>query len=291
VTEAAPEAAPEAATVGRHPSLHGHTIAWERRGEGQGPTLVLLHGLATDRRVLIEICEPVFTAPGMPPSQRLYLELPGHGQSPVSAAAKAAQAFSTDELVATLGDTIRALCPDPVALVGYAFGGYLVQGLVRELVGVRGVFLICPTVEADFGRRTVPPRRVLRNHEELVFSDDPRERAAFDEVAVLQTPATLERFQTLIHPANIAADQDAMAATRARYVMSRPYLQSLAAYAGPVAIVCGRDDHWVGFEDAVRLVRAFARCEFQVLPDCGQLLPIEATASLQRALASWLARV
>jgi len=281
-------------STGLYPSLFGHELAWERRGPAGAPTVVLLHGLATDRQVMLESFEPVL-AEAQPQLQRLYLDLPGHGASKANLAA-----VSSDELVETLAAFLRAVAPGPVALVGYAFGGYLTQGLVRELgpKDVRGAFLVCPTVEADFGRRTVPPRRVLRSEDALVFPDagvdagvDGRLRAAFEEVAVLQTQSTLDRFAASIHPANIAANQEVMAATRARYVMSRPYLQSLAGFDGAVSVLCGRDDHWVGFEDAVRLVRAFRRGELHVLADCGHLLPIEATAYMQRALADWLNRL
>jgi pimeloyl-ACP methyl ester carboxylesterase len=53
----------------------GHQIDYEVRGEGR--TLVLLHGLTGDRRVLLEACEPVLSA--TPGWRRIYLDLPGHG--------------------------------------------------------------------------------------------------------------------------------------------------------------------------------------------------------------------
>ena len=289
-------------------AVDGHQLDYEVRGEGR--PLVMLHGLAVDRRVLVEICEPVLaplqTRDGW---RRIYVDLPGHGLSTGSPERMGADALvetlaigchavdrggpqaGDNALVEMLAAFVREVAGGPACLVGYSYGGYLAQGLLRELEGVGGLFLICPTVEADFGKRTVPARRIATRDPVLTFSEDPRERAAFEEVAVVQTQPQLESFQRIVHPANIGADQELMAATRARYAMSRPYMQALQAFEQPVSIVCGRDDHWVGFEDAMWLTRAFRRAHFSVLPDCGHLLPFEQPARFRALLLDWVGRL
>jgi len=77
---------------------------------------------------------------------------------------------------------------------------------------------------------------------------------------------------------------------RARYALSRPYLAGLGRCAAPVSIVCGRDDHWVGYEDAARLLRALPDAELEVVAGCGSLLPLEQPARLRAAVATWLGR-
>ena len=230
--------------------------------------------------MLVETCEPVTAG-----WRRIYVDLPGHGDSVGNV-----ERAGADDLVNALALVVRELGGERPAVVGYSYGGYLAQGLVRELE-LGGLFLVCPTVEADFGKRTVPPRRVAARDQALPFSDDPREKEAFEEVAVVQTFAALQQFQRVVHPANIAADQRMMAATRARYAMARPYMQALQAFERPVTLVCGRDDHWVGFEDALRLARAFRRSQFVVLPDCGHLLPFEQPGPFAALLGEWLARL
>jgi pimeloyl-ACP methyl ester carboxylesterase len=272
-----------AAASGRFAAF-GHELAWEARGQGR--PLFFFHGLAADRRMLIAACEPLFAESSG--ARRIYVDLPGHGESRGDPAHAGA-----DELVASLAALIRELAGDaPPALVGYSYGGYLALGLIGLLdPRPAGLFLVCPTVEADFGKRTVPPRRVALREPSLPFSDDPRERIAFEEVAVVQTRALLQRFSELVHPANIAADPELMAATRARYALSRPYMQSLAALSAPVGIVCGRDDHWVGFEDAIRLARAFGDVRYSVLPDAGHLLPLEQPARFAQLFCDWISRL
>jgi pimeloyl-ACP methyl ester carboxylesterase len=268
----------------------GHAIDYELRGEG--PTIVLVHGLTVDRRVMIEAFEPVLADAGL---KRLYLDLPGHGASrgdPLRASADGFIASLAALCKQVLGsDDGDGKAIDAPLLAGYSYGGYLALGLLRELGGARGLFLACPVVEPDFARRRQAARRIARHDVKLAFGDDPREQEAFAEVAVQMTKDVLERFQRAVHPANIAADQAVAAAVRARYVSSRPFLDTFTRYRGPVSIVCGRDDHWAGWQDAAELAARFPRAAFTVVPDCGHLLPLEDPALFARAVGDWLARV
>jgi pimeloyl-ACP methyl ester carboxylesterase len=261
--------------------LDGHAIDYEVRGEGR--TIVLVHGLTTDRRVMIEAFEPALARDGF---RRVYLDLPGHGASKGNV-----QRASADFLVEALVTFVQKIAPDekPLAL-GYSYGGYLVQGLLRD-VPLGGLALVCPVVEPDFGRRDVPSRRVVAREENLPFSDDVREREAFVEIAVHQTRATLELFQRVVHPANIAADPEFVGRVRYRYAMARLHAQALAAFDAPVAIACGRDDHWVGFADALALARLLRRASYLAVPDAGHLAPLEAPSLVRALLADWLDRV
>jgi pimeloyl-ACP methyl ester carboxylesterase len=259
----------------------------ERRGEG--PPVVLLHGLTTDRRVMIDAFDELLAEAGL---RRIYVDLPGHGGAPGDAATA-----SADGIVCELGAAVRAeLRPagageiEAPLIVGYSYGGYLAEGVLRELGGARGLLLVCPIVEPDFARRKQPPRRVDVRDPELAFSDDPREREAFEEVAVQQTRVVLERFRRVVHPANIAADAAVVAALRARYALSRPLGDVLRRFTAPATIICGRDDHWAGWEDAATLVAQLPHPHFVVLPDCGHLLPLEQPAAFAQAVRDFLAR-
>jgi len=265
------------------------TMEHELRGEG--PTAVLVHGLTGDRRVMIDAFDEQLAAAGL---RRLYVDLPGHGASKGDPAQASADAF-VDELAALVRATLRPAPTRPGELeapfvVGYSYGGYLAQGLVRALGGARGLLLVCPVVEPDFARRTQPPRRVAAHDPELPFSADPREREAFSEVAVQMTRPVLDRFQRAVHPGNIAADVAVVTAVRARYALSRPIGDALARLDVPSAVVCGRDDHWAGWQDAVPLVAQLRHPEFVVLPDCGHLLPFEQPHALARVVRDLLAR-
>jgi pimeloyl-ACP methyl ester carboxylesterase len=268
----------------------GHAVDYELRGDG--PTAILVHGLTVDRRVMVETFEPVLAAAGV---RRLYVDLPGHGQSRGEPTNASADAFV--EVLAALARHVLAPpsggAPDELEaplVIGYSYGGYLATGLVRELGGARGLLLVCPVVEPDFARRRPAPRRVAIRDGELAFSDDERERDAFAEVAVRMTGAVLASFQRVVHPANIAVDARVVAAVRARYVLSRPLGDALATLERPAAIVCGRDDHWAGWQDATTLLAQLPHGQLTVLPDCGNLLPLEDPEALRALTTDWLRR-
>ena len=266
-------------------AIDGHEIDYEVRGEGR--TVIVLHGLTTDRRILAATCDPLLAAAGL---RRVYLDLPGHGLSLGNPAYATADGL-VDALAALVTAVIQPTVTEPPLLIAYAYGGYLAQGLVG-LVDLGGLFLLCPVVEPDFGKRTTPPKQVLVSDGELPFSDDPREREAFLEVAVVQTAPLLARFQELVHPANIAVDPTFVATLRSRYGLARPLLPGLNAFTRPAAIVCGRHDHWVGFVDGARLAAQLPRASFAALRSLvrshgGELekrawLADEITALLQR---------
>jgi len=258
-------------------SVAGHEIDYEVRGEGR--PIILVHGVTGDRRVMEAAFDEALAG-----WQRVYLDLPGHGAS----RGKWEQS-SADSFVDSLGALVHELRLQRPLAVGYSYGGYLVQGLARE-IPLGGALLVCPVVEPDFGKRRVPLRRVVVAGEGLAFGEDPREREAFEEIAVVQTPAVLAAFQRSVHVGNVAADQDVVGAVRFRYAMARHYAAGLGTLERPVSILCARHDHWVGFDDAYELWRRLPDAELTVLPGCGHLLPFEAPQACREVIARWLER-
>lgn len=261
-------------------AFDGHELDWEARGDGR--PMLFVHGLTFDRRVMIETFEPLLDGA---PVRRIYLDLPGHGASRGNRA-KA----SADDLVRGAAAVAReAAGGATLAVVGHSYGGYLAQGLVRELGAVDGLFLVCPVVEPDVARRRVGPR-LIHAEKGLVFVND-FERTSFEEIAVVQTAAALDQFRRVVHPAQLAVDRDFLAATRDHYAFARPCGEWLRDLDAPVGIVCGREDGWVGWEDPADLLKLIRRAQLTVVPGAGNLLPLEAPASCARAFAEWLARL
>ncbi len=253
----------------------GSGLTAEERGDGR--PILFVHGLTFDHRLLCETTESVFATRR---ARRLYVDLPGHGLTPA-----APRYASAEGIVEALASFVDHACAAPPVVVGHSYGGYLALGLasVRKLAGL---VLVTPVVEPDPARRTVAPRRVVRGAP-LTFSSTEAERSTFEEIAVLQSPSTLAAYQRLVHPASERTDREALDAIRARYVLPWPVVSRLDPQL-PTLVVCGRDDHWVGYEDALPLVRALPRAELEVLPDAGQLLPIEAGERWRTALGRFL---
>ena len=259
----------------------GHRIEHElRAGVAERPLVVFLHALTGDRALLSDCCDAACERRGL---ARLHLDLPGHGRSTGNR-----EGATADHLVAALAELILASSEHPPLLAGYSYGGYLAQALVGE-VRAGGLFLACPVVEPEVPRRARVPRRVARRDAELAFADA-HERETFEEIAVVQTAFVLERYRRLVMPASRAADRPFIEALRGRYLLSRNYAGPLSVFDKPTHIICGRHDHWVGFEDQARLARLIPNAALTVLADTGQLLPLEAPALFGAAFEEWLDR-
>jgi pimeloyl-ACP methyl ester carboxylesterase len=258
-------------------SVADREVDFELRGDGR--VVLFVHGLTADRHLLVDAFEPAFAAED--PFRRLYLDLPGHGASPAHPAAG-----SADGLVDLLTQVVLSLGGERPLLVGHQYGAYLALGVARD-APLGGLFLVNPIVQPDIALRHVPPHRVVTRDEGLTYADDD-ERVTFEHEVVVQTAAMLERYQALLSPAHRAADRELIEHVRRHYAMSATWSRAVAAIPGPVEVVCGREDHWGGYADALALVRASPRCRFTILPDAGPYLPLEQAAPLRRLFVSWL---
>jgi len=260
--------------------VEGQEIDHEARGDEGGRPLVFLHGLTTDRRLSIEAFEPAFE--GRSGWRRIYLDLPGHGASTANLVGA-----SADGLVACLAALAREVGGPRPALVAHSYGAYLALGLARALDAVDGLFLVNPIVEPDVGRRVVPQQRFAVIEEGLTFTDD-EERLTFDAEVAVHTRPTLETFRRVIDPAHRATNRIFVQFVRNQYALSMPWSGALSGLDRPVSVVCGRDDYWAGYVDALDLLKLAPRCRYTVLPGCGHLLPIEAGPTLRTLFGAWL---
>ncbi len=104
----------------RHLSLHGHDLAYRLVGEGQ--TLVLIHGIASDSRTWLEAIRRLSSH-----YRVLAPDLLGHGAS-----AKPAGDYSLGAHACSLRDLLQALGIHRVTLVGHSLGGGIALQLTYQ---------------------------------------------------------------------------------------------------------------------------------------------------------------
>ncbi len=129
---------------------------------GEGKPILLLHGFYPDHRLMAGCMEPVLKEGGY---RRIYLDLPGMGQSESASWLK-----SADEMLEIVLAFIERLLPgEEFLLAGESYGGYLARGIVLRLTNrVAGLFLLCPCIVAQVKQRTLPPHAVLRRDATLL---------------------------------------------------------------------------------------------------------------------------
>ena len=100
------------ATTDRHTiELHGHTLAF--RMAGQGPALLLIHGIAGTNAVWEDVFPELATDHTV-----IAPDLPGHGESGASAGD-----YSLGAMAATVRDLLIALGHERATVIGHSLGG------------------------------------------------------------------------------------------------------------------------------------------------------------------------
>jgi pimeloyl-ACP methyl ester carboxylesterase len=238
---------------------------------GEGFPVLILHGAYSARVELRTALEPAFD--GVSGCRRLYVDLPGHGESGDDGAAGCAEVL--DRLDELLGD-------QPFAVVGHSFGGHVARGLAaRHPQRATGLALICPML----------PEAVTPEPHEVVVSVDEAYRLIDAELLdeyrgyfVVHTPETARRFNEAVAPAIGRFDGEAVERIMAGWqVPTEPY-------GGETLVLAGRHDSAVGFREQVDLVDRYPRATVVVASSAGHALPHERPQLVSAALRDWLAR-
>jgi pimeloyl-ACP methyl ester carboxylesterase len=248
---------------------------------GRGTPVVCLPPFSLDRSVMAAALEPVLARrPGL---RRIYVDLPGHGESPPGEPTSEYVAGAVSSFIdARLGSTRRLLA-------GWSYGGYIAAALARrQPATVAGLLLICAGVKTRPEDRDLPPAPA-----------GPAPRGWLDEV-----PQALRA-----HLATAIGNRTAPTAARVAGVMaaSRPgdeeYRQRLQAgayqladeglgsgYPGPTGVITGRQDRVVGFADQFRALPAYPAASFTIVADAGHYLPLEQPEVFRKVAEFWLDR-
>lgn len=237
---------------------------------GQGTLLVCLHGWGMDSTLERADFEPLFEERSG--WERLYLDLPGMGQSPADP-----RLTNLDELLGALLESLDVLTAGrPFALSGTSAGGYLARGVVaarREQV--LGLMLRVPMVQPGWIARELPTAEPL-----------------------IQTPAYREALghkqRILIGPAEERQNVDFLARLRQpkHYGFRAVPEQQGPPFAGPTLIVTGRQDTVTGYRDAWSLLEHYPRATYAVLDGAAHEwpLPAEQHRLFAALVGDWLDR-
>ncbi|MFI2754035.1 alpha/beta fold hydrolase [Cellulomonas sp. P22] len=270
-------------------SLHGptslsattsplHTVT-----RGEGAPVLLVHGFGVDHRLLTSL-DGTFAQAGR---RRVYVDLPGMGLSPAGP-----EIASSDDVVdAVVGVVQRTFGDEPFAVVGSSYGGMVGRVLAHRFRDqVTGLALLAPLVVADTTRSRLPQQTTLVEDPELLASLDPVDAAAFAAMAVVQSPASWALFHDHVMPGIRRADAAALDRLRARYPLQVEPEHGAAPFERPTLIVCGRQDHVVGYDDVAGILDHYPRATWTVLDAAGHNVHLDQPALVAALLTEWLHR-
>jgi pimeloyl-ACP methyl ester carboxylesterase len=255
------------------------TIHYEEFGKGR--PLFGLHGWGLDHKYEVWTMEPHFA--NREGWRRIYLDLPGMGQT------KAADWIrNQDQVLEIVLEFIEAMAPgERLVVEGHSYGAYLCRGILMQKGDqVGGAFLNAPPVPWG-GRDNLPEQFVVREDPDFLDALRPDE----EDLRALFVSQSLEALNDFRSIAPAGSDTEFLA----RLDESGPFSFEAdlpgQTFAGPALIIAGKQDSWVGYDNAFALVANFARATYAVLDGAGHAVAME-RKSIHRALVGdWLDRV
>lgn len=272
----------------RHLSLHGHDLAYREAGEG--PTLLLIHGMAGSSRAWRAVMPDL--------SERYHVlapDLPGHGGS-----APPTGDYSLGNLAATLRDLLGVLGIERATIIGQSLGGGVAMqlayqhpelaerlvlvgsgGLGREVswmiraLSLPGAEYVAPVIFPGFVRDLGD--RVAGVAERLGVRA-PRLAEMWDAYATLTSPEHRDAFLRTVH-AVIEPGGQAVSAT------DRLYL----AAAVPTLIVWGDVDPIIPVSHGIAAHDAMPGSRLEIFEGVGHFPHVEDPLRFTRVLFDFLA--
>jgi 3-oxoadipate enol-lactonase len=237
-------------------------LAYETAGPEEGPTVVLLHSIGTDREVWRPVVPRLVDA-GL---RVVLVDLRGHGRSVATPGPYGLELLGTDVLAVldTLG-TARA------SVAGVSLGGMVAQWLgVHAPARVERLVLCCTAAHLGGPAMWGPRAADVRAHGTGVLADA--------SIGRWLTPAFAAG-----HPDVVATLRAAIARTPAEGYAGcaaaigamdlRPVLDRIAA---PTLVVAGAEDPATTLEDHLRpLADAIPDARLRVVQDASHLAPLE----------------
>ncbi|WP_272475183.1 alpha/beta fold hydrolase [Baekduia alba] len=227
------------------PALARHLV-------GEGSPILCLHSYATNASFAAQCFEPALHDA---PHQRIYLDLPGSGDSPP------VEPTSESVLEAVLRVVDEEL-DGSIAIAGHSYGGYLAAALARRRPDrVKGLLLVCHGVRILPAERTIP-------------ADAQSVPAPVQELldALPQPHGDYLR--------DLRANGYQLADERSEH-----------SFAGPVAAIVGRQDGIAGYVDQFEQLQHFPDGTYTALAGAGHYLPLEQPDALALVAREWLARL
>lgn len=254
--------------------LDGLQIAYQR--VGQGPPLVLFHGVGEDSRIWrpqLEGLSDEFTV--------FAWDAPGCGQSD-----DPAPDLSADELGAITAGFLRAAVPAKPHLLGLSWGSIVALELYRGYPWVPASLVLVSAYAGWAG--SLPPEEVERRYAQVQAEiGQPPEKFIDEWLPTLFTskadPAVVAeaaRIMAGVRPAGMRALLSASG--RADY---RPVLPTISI---PTLLVYGADDQRSPLTVAQALLRQIPGSTLSVIPDVGHLAAMEAPETFNTEVRNFL---
>jgi pimeloyl-ACP methyl ester carboxylesterase len=247
---------------------------------GPGTPVVCLPMFNTSRATTALALGPAFDGSG---AREIYLDLPGHGESPPIEGADSESVLRC--VLAWLDHHLDA----PARLAGCSYGGYLAAAVARRRPDlVSGLLLVVPGVHAGTGR-DLPDPGPAPAPDGWLDGAPPHLRAHLDTALGNRSPDVVARVVQALG-AGGPGDERYRRTLREGPGIALADEDDDVVVNGPVAVVTGRQDRQVGYADQFRALRHYPDGTFAVIDRAGHYLPFEQPELLRAHVQDWLRR-
>ena len=217
--------------------------------------------------------------------RRVYIDLPWAAGAPDTGAATPRDV--ADEVLDTVRDVAGS---GPFAIIGNSFGAMVARHVAHELAAqCIGLATLAGAFELDREKRNLPPREIIVQ-DDAVLERAGDARAAFEEMAVLHTDAALRSFERFALPGLRGSRLRVLARLNSTYTDAYVPEPTAPPFTAPALHVFGRQDHVVGFRDALPFTDHYLRGTFAVLDAAGHNVHLEQPAAVGALVQQWLAQ-
>ncbi|AQL56831.1 alpha/beta fold hydrolase [Abyssicoccus albus] len=255
----------------------------------EGYPIIFIHGLTVDHRVLKHSIEPIFEQHHELDQKfrRIYFDLPAMGRTKNDRHIK-----STDDIVNVLITAIKEIIGhQKFIIVGQSYGGYISRAIIKRMHSqVTNAGFICPVIIADHSMRELPKKQVLERSEN-VYDDTVNEedKQQFESEGVIITPRTLRRVAKDIWPGYRLRRKAHIQEIQQNYIFSQPLNDFI--FEGVSLFLLGKEDHIVGYQDAINIADQFVYASYAILHRAGHNLQIEQVQAFNMHIQQWFNQI
>lgn len=253
---------------------------------GTGTPVIVLHGVTLDLCYMMDIMEPGFRGSGN--WKRIYVDMPGHGQSPGREDIR-----SQDDLLNTVLDFVNEILPDePFALVGLSRGSYIARGLMHFIPDrILGMALIVPGGNPSANPARLPPAQVIERDASIRPELFDSEIWAHENLFAVQRWDIVEKRRQIVVPGLAGFDVEQEARVKSAFDFSFAEEEEATTVTAPSLIVVGRQDSVSGYLDGIDLMHRYPRATLAVLDTAGHGLAWDRPEVFQALVRDWLVRL
>jgi pimeloyl-ACP methyl ester carboxylesterase len=247
-----------------------------------GPAVVCLPMFGMTRAAMAAAFGPAFAGAGL---REVYLDLPGHGDSPGEGRP------GSQAVLDTVCSWLEARFDAPVLLAAGSYGAYLAAGIARrrpELV--RGMLLVVPGIRVAQADRDLPEFEPAEAPAGWLDAAPAELRAHLDAALGHRTPTVVEAVLAALNSGG-PGDPEFQRKLREGPDIALPDEDADVDFGKPVSVVTGRQDRIVGYADQFRAMRHYPRGTFTTIDAAGHYLPFEQPALLRSLTQDWVRRI